>query len=391
MLSDSSAAPANVFKLLKALIIILFVSVSINVFGQNDPVARSIIERRRPLNCSEQAQQLALKISDYFYANEIDSIGVVMSSHTIKCGSTEWLRRVEVLTSIIRREKSDSLILNYFIDGHDNRLRTRIEMANYEDFGLLYDRRTEYFGYLPLRSELDSIISNISNNLLNDTDLTADERLVLLLFGGNLEQFDLEMKKKSKSSGIREYETAQIRKRKDNIPTTVLYSGIITPIGNKKIFSTSPMLGLGLSSPLNRNFVFDVVLNLTINTNNKHFNYIAMGDTNRVKSDVTVMFGAAAGLKLIEKKNLTIFAKFGAGLVNVDTGLSETKPGKDETKYYSVSAFHGSGSLSALVPVFRKNYLGLELSWHYCPYQMDKKLLTRFDNHSVSTQLFFRF
>lgn len=392
MFTKGTATSLNVLKLVKVLTLILVTSIWNNIFGQNDSVARSIIERRKPLNCSSQAQQLTDKISDYFYSNEIDSINIVASAFKIGCGNTEWLRRVEVLISIIRREKSDDLILNYFIDGHDDRYRTRLKMADYEDFGLWYENSDKYFGYLPLRSELDSIVMNISNNLLNEPDLTTDERLVLLLFGGNIVQFELEMKRKSsKNSRLIQYEAKSIRESKNSYPATVLYSGIITPIGNKQIYSTSPVLGVGFSSSLQRNLVFDIILNFTINTNNKHFDFYAMGDTNWVKSDVTVMFGVTTGFKLVEKKNLTLMARFGAGVVSADTGLSETKPGKDEKKYYSVTTFYASGSVMALVPVFKRNYLGVELGWYYCPYQLDKRLLTRFDNHSVSTQLFFRF
>ena len=173
--------------------------------------------------------------------------------------------------------------------------------------------------------------------------------------------------------------------------TFTIYTGFFTPINKNDIFSTSPMLGFTLSSPLKNKLLIDFGFKFRINVNDGAFSYYALGDTNSVNSNVSFFLGGLFGYKIYESKKLALIPKFGIGLESVDTGISEKKNNSQDQTYHNVETIHLSLGLSAMTPVFKKSYIGIGVNYHYCPYQFDKNLLNKFENNLISAEIFWRF
>jgi hypothetical protein len=151
------------------------------------------------------------------------------------------------------------------------------------------------------------------------------------------------------------------------------------------------MFGLTFSSPLSNKLIVELGIKFRININDGSFNYYALGDTNHVNSDVSIFFGGLIGYKIYECKKFILIPKFGVGLESVSTGISEKMNNSQDKTYHDIETIHFSFGLSAMTPVFRKSYIGIGINYHYCPYQFDTNLYTKFDNNLISTEIFWRF
>ena len=125
-----------------------------------------------------------------------------------------------------------------------------------------------------------------------------------------------------------------------------------------------------------------------LNINDKSFNYYALGDTNIVNSDVSMFFGALIGYKIFENKNLSIIPKFGVAFETIGLNLPDNVENPDK-KTFDIGTMQLSIGLTAMRPIFKRNYIGLGINYHYSPYHLDKNLVTKFDNNLLSTELIF--
>jgi hypothetical protein len=166
-------------------------------------------------------------------------------------------------------------------------------------------------------------------------------------------------------------------------------------IGSKNvIFRNNPYVGIALSSPLKNKFVFDFGLNVRFNGNDDDFIFKAMGYNNLVNSKTSLTIDFKAGYKILDKKRMIIITGIGTGFESTGTGLSEeyeTDDGEMLTKYHNLNIINFSANFTTYTPIFVKNYIGIAAGYHYCPYQWNKKLLTKFNNNSISCGLIFRF
>jgi hypothetical protein len=290
------------------------------------------------------------------------------------------------------KKPSDASIQTYFENNLQNVLRNRIEDSQRINFGYIYAGSKVYFGFVPLRHEIDSVVSEEAVKLLKTNALNPDEKLICMMFSGDIEGFDKEIKSHEYDDGyIKKYLLKNFRDNNNRWIAYTLYSGFYRPISSNGIFSYSPMFGLTFSSPLRNRLIVELGVKFRININDDSFNYYALGDTNHVNSDVSIFFGGYIGYKIYESKKLIIVPKFGIGLESVSTGISEKKKNSQDKTYYNVETIHLSLGVSAMKPVFRKNYLGIGMNYHYCPYHSVKNLLSKFDNNLVSAEIFWRF
>jgi len=92
-----------------------------------------------------------------------------------------------------------------------------------------------------------------------------------------------------------------------------------------------------------------------------------------------------------KRKKMILISKLGVGLESVSTGISENKNNSQDKTFHDIETINLSLGLSAITPVFKKSYIGIGINYHYCPYHLDKNLLTKFDNNLISTEIFWRF
>lgn len=367
-------------------LIILLIFSGISLYGQNKNSSYEITDCE--LLTHKTIDKLTIELENHQFA----SFDTILSEWIKQCGISECTQRLIVLENIINDNSSMASIQKYLENDLLQVFRNRIEYSKRINFGYIYSDSKAYYGYVPLRHKIDSVIMKESLYLLKTKRLNLDEKLICILFSGNIEEFDDEIKKNEyNKSFIKQYLKKVYRDINNRWLSYTIYLGVFTPIKSNDIFSTSPMFGLTFSSPLNYKYIVELGMKVRLNINDDSFNYYALGETNLVNSDYSIFFGGLIGYKIYESKNMILMPKFGIGLESIDTGLSEKKKNSADTTYYNIETIHLSLGFSAMIPVFNKSYLGFGINYHYCPYQLDAGLINKFDNDLISTEIFWRF
>jgi len=377
---------------MKITVTFLFLLFWITSFGQNNNLINQLQAPRKITDCEVITLNAVDKLYGYMRTNKFDSVDYILNEWVKLCGTSEIVQRISILTTILRNQTALELVKKYIQSDYHYTQRARILNSRKDNFGYIYTGEKYYFGYVPLRHPIDSVIMYKSEEILRSKTLTPDEKLICTLFSGNLEEFDRLMKEPEyKDTFIKNYFKNRIQTYHNSWLGYIVYSGVYTPIGVNRVFNNSPYLGMTMSTPLRYKLVVELGFKFRININDQSFQYYALGTTNTVNSGASFFLGTIVGYKIFESKNLIITPKVGIGLESVSTGLYEKKDNNNNDVYYSVETMHLSAGISFMKPIFRKNYYGIEFTYHYCPYGWDKNLLTPFNNSSFSGELFFRF
>jgi hypothetical protein len=343
-------------------------------------------------DCEVLTLNVVNQLSEKLELNQLDSFDIIINDWINSCSISECTQRLIIIKNILDKEESKGSIRTYFENEFHLVLKYRIEDSKKINYGYIYSGYKAYYGYVPLRHSIDSIVQRISINLLKGDHLSPDEKLICIMFSGDTEKFEKEIKSHEyNESYIKQYLLRNFRDNNNSWLAYTIYTGVYRPISSNDIFTYSPMFGLTFSSPLRNKLIVELGIKFRLNVNDKSFDYYALGVTNNVNSDVSIFFGGLVSYKLYEREKLILLPKVGVGLETVDTGLSEEKDNSEDKKYLDIETIHLSFGISAMTPVFRKSYLGLGLNYHFCPYGLDENLLTDFDNNLISAELFWRF
>jgi hypothetical protein len=365
--------------------------ISTNLMSQQQDVRSRLLTPRELVNCENVTLNAIDEIAQMFSSGNLDSFNLLVNEWIKLCGLSEYAQRLIVLKTIVCNEPSIDSIKTYFRNDFDFSLRNRIYASQSVDFGYVYAQNKSYFSYVPLKHPMDSLIMQIAEEQITSKMLTDDEKLLCILFTGDVNGYDnLVRIVKERDSFIASHIRETRYNYYKNWISYSLYFGLYAPIGSNKIFSNSPTFGLTMSSPLMFDFITEVGMKIRINTNDQDFTYYALGKPNLVNSDMSVYIGGFLGYKLFENKTLTIIPKLGAGLESVNTGLSQ-QINNHEEEYFNVETLHLSLGISLMLPISAKNYIGIQLDYNYSPYELDKNLVTSFDNNALSCEFFFKF
>ena len=371
-------------------IFLLFFIGTLTTSGQNILLRDRLTAEREIVNCEIVALNATDIIYERWVANDLDSCRSIIREWVKLCGSGEFVRRIIILEKLYQHQDAIDSIQSYFNQYYDQKFRYRVNASKGSDYGNHYN--AAYFDFVPLRHPLDSLLMNKAAEILKYENLTKDEKLICILFSGNLDQFETEVKKKdNKESFISSYFRKRLYEDRQRWMNLTIYSGIFIPAGEQHVFSNSPSIGFYFSSPLQYKLMAELGFRMRFNTHDNDFKYYALNDTNVVNSATSIFVGAMVGYKLYSTAKVTIIPKIGIGLEDVDTGIYETKDNSNDKIYHNIKTMHLSMGISAMKPVFISKYLGLEFSYHYCPYEWDTNLHTKFSNHSISAELFFKF
>jgi hypothetical protein len=358
----------------------------INSFGQIQNSSQEIPD------CERLTSKTINKLTNDFNQNQLDSFDLIINDWIKQCGVSECTQRLIIIEKIKNKKSSDVSIQIYFENDFQYALKNRIANSKQINYGYIYSDSKAYFGFVPLRHKIDSIVVEESLKLLKSNTLNLDERLMCIMFSGDIDGFDKAIKKHEyNESWIKKHLLRNFRDDKDRWLGKTLYSGLYIPMSSTDPFSYSPILGLTVSSPLKNKLSVEFGIKSRISINGGSYSYYALGDTNHVHSGVRLFIGGFVGYKLYESKKLILLPKLGLGLESIDTGLSEKKKNSQNLTYYNIETVHLSLGLSAMTPVLRASYMGIGINYHYCPYDLDKNLLTKFNNNLISTEIFWRF
>lgn len=107
-------------------------------------------------------------------------------------------------------------------------------------------------------------------------------------------------------------------------------------------------------------------------THDNEFVFKALGNEYTVNSKLAFDFNINFMYRYFENNHITILPKAGIGLEYIGTGIKFYDEETEEPSSYNVSTMHTNIGVMALIPVFLRNYAGIEVSYHYCPYGWSK-------------------
>jgi len=370
------------------LICLLF---SVNVYSQNDTILSSIL--KNPGDNCEMIASNCQRILPQYNISQIKSIKEILSIWEIKCGEVEPIIRLKILLDIAERVFVDKKYEQYVTESIYV-YKNRVSASKKENYIGIFDYRKSYYSFVPLRSKFDEWTKSIAQKLIKEQKTGTSEYLLCLLLSEQIDDFYKVLKSKEydenfiKTTVYNEiYETWQIG---------MIYNVIIgawIPIGElSNTFSLSPLIGFRAGFTFNGSVRFDIGVNIRLQNQNKPF----LINANDTATEVNSKVGFTGGLWLTKEYRLRnkvmLDAIVGLGIGFIDTDLKKNNPNPDENeKYYIIETADLSVGMNIRKRIFMRNSIGLNLSYHYAPYNLDKELITNIGNQYLTTSIIYRF
>jgi len=332
--------------------------------------------------------------------NDFANTSSIIQSLESTCGPTEFNQRLKITLALISRSNSTMDIQQYLSKGFDKKLIKRWNAADQKNQEEIFEKQPAEFDLVPLHHAVDSLLKVKADALLHSPSyqFTGEERRLIALFADDFEEIAA-IQHAIDAPSISAYEEdVYTNKGKTGI---LAYFGGYGPLGGRNTtIGYNPMLGITVMSSLNRNFIFEGGFKVRINSSDKNFDYQLYDEVISVNSSASIFIGGNVGYKVYDRGRYMVIPKLGIGWDMITTGLSETVYNEDyddeygdgsSTKFHNVNTLHLGGSLATMYRVSKRNYVGLELGYHYTPYQWDSNLVTNIYQHYGSLELFFRF
>ncbi|MCY4778234.1 hypothetical protein ORI89_01120 [Sphingobacterium sp. UT-1RO-CII-1] len=357
-------------------------------------------EKKEIQNC-EQIMRIALdKITPLIDKNDFNDLESVLMTIQSTCGDTEFTQRLRILRALIEKKTTGDLIADYFSKKYVEVLIMRWDYSIEEEYKSIYQDNKSYFNYVPLRHPVDSLIKLKANALLYSTsyNLTEQEQEIILLFSDQIEEFQQTYTPSQENSQSQNNEkNNQFYKDKYGLQ---IYAGVEYPLtGTNPVFKTSPTFGVTFASKLSSDLLYEIGAKVRINNNAKTFDYQLYDDIETINSSASYSFGGNIGYKLLDNDTFILSPKIGLYWESTSTGLSEIIEdyyddygnSVPNIRFNNVNTMRTSIALSLMRYLMKKQYIGIELAYHFVPYNWEKNLITSIQPHYSSAQLFYRF
>lgn len=357
-------------------------------------------------NSCEQVTQAALpRLVSLLERNDYAQINQVLETIENVCGVSELTQRVRIVNLMIQKENTDEAIHLYLRQYFDEDLIDRLEAAADDGYADIYINDREAFDFVPLRHSVDSLIIQKSAAMLgsNMYELNDAEETIAFLFSDHIGTYLSRMDEEIPTSGaigtapqpsqrVRQHHASEIYKDRIGF---ILSGGVYTPADAvNPVFRTSPIFGFAVSSPLSRDWIFDGFFKYKVNTNSREFEYLLYNDVEWVESRYSMMIGGSAGYKFLDLGRFLMIGKGAIAFEGVETGLSEVISdgwGGAAVIPHTVNTYNLAFGVSALQHIAGRTFAGLQVQYHYSPYNNHRNLLTPIASDYISVEFSIRF
>jgi len=358
--------------------------------------------------CEKHTAEILPLLTGTLNNNEFNRIEPLLNTLQASCGVTEFGQRLRILLLIIEKKNSSAEIERYINNQLDKTFVQRLDAADRDDFADQYEQNKEKYNFYPLRHPLDNLIKIRAKALVSSSNYTLnnDERDILQLFADT----------DTPENGQADQDYTQDAERPITPPKTygnrsksklgyVPLVGVMSPLGgSNKIFGSNVTLGFMLMSSLERKFIFEGGFKVRINSNDRNIDYNYEGSNVTVNSSATGFIGGAVGYKIFDNEKCILIPKGIIGIDITDTGITESIYSDgyyDPDGYYyeggyndrmvTINNVHLGLGFASLFQMKNKKYVGIELGYHYAPYDASSKVLTPIQSNYGSVEVFFRF
>lgn len=349
----------------------------------------------------EQITKIALeKLIPILQKNDFTNLESTLATIQGTCGENEFTQRMRILRALIEKKSTGALIADYLAKNYHEVLVMRWDYALEQEYRSIYQNNKADFNYIPLRHPIDSLVKLKATALLNSTsyNLTEQEEDIAFLFADHIDEFYQAYEEPAPKQPPRASAAPVYYEDRSGI---TLYAGVEFPItGSSPVFKASPVFGVMYSSKLSSPFLYELGAKIRVNSNDRDFEYLLYDAVEVVNSSASLALGGSVGYKLLDAGSFILYPKVGLFWETTGTGLTETTgyyedpyyyDGGGNVRFHNVNTMRTSLALSIMRHLSMKKYIGLELAYHYIPYNWDNNLLTSIQPNYASAQLFFRF
>jgi len=377
--------------MMKILLLATSLFLSTFLFGQNDSIPSAYqIDSLRAIRVTQEVQALLIP---QFATYNFDTFFPVIDLWIDSCGYHEPTLRTIIMEEILQKQPIDLAIQDYFNEGYYENYRNRVLDSwefNYHDF---YKDNVVYYGFLPLRSPLDTMLKNRAVLLKDSTLNSPDEKLILQLFSEDLYVFEIEaIKKEYKNSYIGRYMRKEYRKERNLYPALLIGTGYYFPIGPHKTLPLSQTVSVGASNFI-KNWIFDFLCNFRFPYHPKSYDFYALDSIYHLKTKSVINGNISLGYKMadfyVKNTHYMVHPKLGIGIEGINTKIYE-EISEEEIKTYKPLSLDLFIGFTSHISVAKTSYIGLGIYYHFIPYNWDKRVKTKFDKNYMSIDLFWR-
>jgi hypothetical protein len=218
---------------------LLFLIISLPIFGQSDDVER--LMTRRYLSCADILYNVSYLIPEYYGKGNKDTLRAILEYWEDRCGVSEELVRCKIILSIDDGSFNESL--------YDNGIFRMLR--NYERNSTLYDGKDvqwHYYGYRydnQYINRLNKFTVKLSKTLLETKELSAVERFFIRIYANDFDQPLFQM---LDSDELNETKIKELYKEKNK--SGYFHNdwilGVWIPQGNLDILGVHPSFGYRL-------------------------------------------------------------------------------------------------------------------------------------------------
>ncbi|HPI19842.1 MAG TPA: hypothetical protein PKY56_05670 [Candidatus Kapabacteria bacterium] len=350
---------------------------------QNDDTTRTVHI------CEKIASNELDTLYECFTSNNFEQFAKTMDNWTQQCGMSELPLRLIILKSLINNEEAESNIELYYNSLYPLNLINRYNNAKKYYFDYVYFYNKNYYSYVNLRHKIDTLVKQKAAELLQTSTLDTNKLIICNFFAGNIDEVENLVNENDKKYGfLNKFFIKKKENNKAEAAHLTLIIGNYAPIGKEDIFCNNLIFGLAFGPIFKNKFTLDIYLKYLITNGSKSFRYDADKETRTVNSNYCIHVGAIVGYKIFESKFLNIIPKLGIGIDAFNAKYEESVNNKTFVKEIKVPAMHLLSGISFYKEISNSSGLGMEISFHYCPYQWDKSLKTNFKNFAYSFELY---
>ncbi|MEJ5053099.1 hypothetical protein [Sphingobacterium sp. MYb382] len=363
------------------------------------------MENPPPTGCEQSTKTALDKLVPMFTKNHFEELETILASVDNDCGESEFTLRLRILRALLEQKETLPLINSYYAKNYPEVLIMRWDYSVEQKRAEIYHNNKADFNFVPLRHAIDSLVQLKSQALLQSPtfNLKPEEKQITLLFADRINEFS-DLFEKNNNTALPRRKTSPLNmsfvdKERSGVS---IYAGAETSIGGSRpIFRTNPTFGLMFSSRLSSDFLYEIGAKVRINSNDRDFDYLLYGRTETINSSASYSFGGSLGYKLYDNNDWIFYPKVGIYWESTATGLSEVIDSDNwwgneyynssSIKFHNVNTMRSSLGFATMRHIKGKQYIGLEASYHYIPYNWDNSLLTNIQPNYASLQLFYRF
>lgn len=373
------------------ILILLYLVFVVKVYSQNDTVLNTIL--KIPNDNCEMTTFNCQRILPQYKISQTKSIKEILSIWEIKCGEVEPIIRLKILLDIKERvfvDKKYERYVSEFIYVY----KDRVSASKGDNYKVTFNRYKSYYSYLPLRSKFDEWTKSIAQELIKEQKTGTSEYLLCLLFSEQIDYFYEEIKSKEYEENF--IKTTVYTEKYDTWQKGMIYNAFIgtwIPLGKlSDTFSPCPLFGFHAGFAFNQSVRFDIGINIRIQNQYKPFLINADNTITEVNSEVGFTGGLWVTKEYKLENKIMLDAIVGLGIGYIDTDLKKVNPNPDENdNYYSIETADLSVGMNIRKRIFMRHSVGLNLSYHFAPYNLDKELITEIGSQFFTTSIIYRF